>query len=179
MSRIGKAPIVIPSGVKVSVSGQTFTAEGPKGKFSLAINEAISIEVNGNEVLLNRPDEEKFSRSIHGTMRAQVQNVVTGVATGWSKTLEIIGVGYRAEQKGRDLNLLLGFSHHVYVNAPTGIDFKVEGTNKIIISGIDRQLVGQVASNIRKYRKPEPYKGKGIKYEGEYIRRKQGKRTGK
>jgi large subunit ribosomal protein L6 len=179
MSRVGKAPIEIPAGVKVSVNGTNITVEGPKGKLSREISELISVELSDKEINFSRPNEEKFSKSIHGTTRALVQNMVTGVSAGFSKVLEIVGVGYRVEQKGADLNLLLGFSHPVLYKAPAGIELKAETQLKIVISGVDKQVVGQVAAEIRKYRSPEPYKGKGIKYAGEIIRRKQGKRTGK
>jgi large subunit ribosomal protein L6 len=179
MSRVGKAPVTIPAGVKVNLNGKALTIEGPKGKLSHDVHELVGVEVNESELVLVRSSDLKFDRSIHGTTRALVQNMVTGVVTGFSKTLEIVGVGYRVEQKGKDLNLLLGFSHPVVYVAPEGIELKAETQTKIVISGIDKQKVGQVAAEIRKYRRPEPYKGKGIKYEGEIIRRKQGKRTGK
>jgi large subunit ribosomal protein L6 len=179
MSRVGRAPIVIPASTKVAVSGQDITVEGPKGKLSYTVHENIAIEQNENEVVLTRSGDAPFERSIHGTSRANVQNMVTGVTEGFSKTLNIIGVGYRVEQKGKNLNMLLGFSHPVPVEAPEGITLKAEGTNKIVVSGIDKQQVGQIASEIRNWRRPEPYKGKGIHYEGEQILRKQGKKAGK
>ncbi|MGL1903870.1 MAG: 50S ribosomal protein L6 [Fibrobacterales bacterium] len=179
MSRVGRAPIVIPDKVKATVSGQDIAVEGPKGKLSYTVHENIAIEQNENEVVLTRTGDAPFERSIHGTSRANVQNMVTGVTEGFSKTLNIVGVGYRVEQKGKNLNILLGFSHPVPVAAPEGITLKAEGTNKIVVSGIDKQQVGQIASEIRNWRRPEPYKGKGIHYEGEQILRKQGKKAGK
>ena len=167
MSRIGKAIINIPAGVKVAVNGQNIKVEGPKGKLETNVHELISIKLEGNH------------RAIHGTTRALVNNMVEGVTKGFQKTLEIVGVGYRVEQKGKDLNLVLGFSHPVIFKAPEGVELKAVDPLKISISGIDKQKVGQAAAEIRKYRKPEPYKGKGIKYTGEIIRRKQGKKTGK
>lgn len=179
MSRIGRAPVVVPKDVKLSISGNTVTVEGPKGKLSQEIHEQLEVVQEGNEIIVNRPSDDKFVRSIHGTIRALIANMVTGVTDGFSKTLQIVGVGYRVEQQGKNLNLILGFSHPVVYKAPEGIELKAETQTKIVISGIDKQSVGQVAAEIRNYRRPEPYKGKGISYEGEVIRRKQGKRTGK
>jgi large subunit ribosomal protein L6 len=179
MSRVGKAPIEIPAGVKVTVNGSSIAVEGPKGKLSREISELITVSQEGNELVCSRPNDEIFSKSIHGTTRALLANMVKGVSEGFTKVLEIVGVGYRVEQKGKDLNLLLGFSHPVLYKAPEGIELKADGQLKIVVTGVDKQVVGQVASEIRAFRKPEPYKGKGVKYEGEYIRRKQGKRTGK
>ena len=168
MSRIGKAIINIPAGVKVAINGQNIKVEGPKGKLETNVHELISIKLEGNQLSFSRPDDQKFSRAM-----------VEGVTKGFEKTLEIVGVGYRVEQKGKDLNLVLGFSHPVIFKAPEGVELKAVDPLKISISGIDKQKVGQAAAEIRKYRKPEPYKGKGIKYAGEIIRRKQGKKTGK
>lgn len=179
MSRIGKAIIHIPAGVKVAVSGQNIQVEGPLGKLSTDVHELISINLNGNELSFSRPDDEKFSRAIHGTTRALVANMVEGVTKGFQKTLEIVGVGYRVEQNGKDLNLVLGFSHPVVYKAPEGVTLTAVDPLKISVKGIDKQKVGQAAAEIRKYRRPEPYKGKGVKYEGEIVRRKQGKKTGK
>lgn len=179
MSRIGKAIIHIPAGVKVAVSGQNIQVEGPLGKLSTDVHELISINLNGNELSFSRPDDEKFSRAIHGTTRALVSNMVEGVTKGFQKTLEIVGVGYRVEQNGKDLNLVLGFSHPVVYKAPEGVTLTAVDPLKISVKGIDKQKVGQAAAEIRKYRRPEPYKGKGVKYEGEIVRRKQGKKTGK
>ncbi|MBO5017194.1 MAG: 50S ribosomal protein L6 [Fibrobacteraceae bacterium] len=179
MSRIGKAIINIPAGVKVAVNGQNIQVEGPLGKLATDVHELIAIKLEGNELSFSRPNDQKFSRAIHGTTRAIVANMVEGVTKGFQKNLEIVGVGYRVEQKGKDLNLVLGFSHPVIYKAPEGITLTAVDPLKISIKGIDKQKVGQAAAEIRKYRRPEPYKGKGIKYEGEIIRRKQGKKTGK
>ncbi|NLO22828.1 MAG: 50S ribosomal protein L6 [Fibrobacter sp.] len=179
MSRIGKELITIPSDVKVLVDGKNIHVEGPKGKLSAVIHDLISVSVNDNAISFSRPDDLKFSRAIHGTTRSLVNNMVEGVTKGFQKTLEIVGVGYRVEQKGEDLNLVLGFSHPVIYKAPEGVTLKALDSLKISIEGIDKQKVGQAAAEIRKYRRPEPYKGKGIKYAGEIIRRKQGKKTGK
>lgn len=179
MSRIGKAIINIPAGVKVAVNGQNIQVEGPLGKLATDVHELITIKLEGNELSFSRPNDQKFSRAIHGTTRAIVANMVEGVTKGFQKNLEIVGVGYRVEQKGKDLNLVLGFSHPVIYKAPEGITLTAVDPLKISIKGIDKQKVGQAAAEIRKYRRPEPYKGKGIKYEGEIIRRKQGKKTGK
>ena len=179
MSRIGKAIITIPAGVKVEIKGQNVKVEGPLGVLSTDIHDLIKMNVEGNEVTFTRPDDLKFSRAIHGTTRSLVANMVEGVTTGFQKTLEIVGVGYRVEQKGKDLNLVLGFSHPVIFEAPERVILTALDPLKITIKGIDKQKVGQAAAEIRKYRRPEPYKGKGIKYAGEIVRRKQGKKTGK
>jgi large subunit ribosomal protein L6 len=179
MSRIGKAIINIPAGVKVAINGQNIQVEGPLGKLASDVHELIAIKLEGNELSFSRPNDQKFSRAIHGTTRAIVANMVEGVTKGFQKNLEIVGVGYRVEQKGKDLNLVLGFSHPVIYKAPEGITLTAVDPLKISIKGIDKQKVGQAAAEIRKYRRPEPYKGKGIKYEGEIVRRKQGKKTGK
>ena len=165
MSRIGKAIINIPAGVKVAVNGQNIKVEGPLGKLETDVHELIAIKLEGNQLSFSRPDDQKFTRAIQ--------------TKGFQKTLEIVGVGYRVEQKGKDLNLVLGFSHPVIFKAPEGVELKAVDPLKISIKGIDKQKVGQAAAEIRKYRRPEPYKGKGIKYEGEIVRRKQGKKTGK
>ncbi|MDR0515880.1 MAG: 50S ribosomal protein L6 [Fibromonadaceae bacterium] len=180
MSRIGKKIITIPEKVEISIEGQKVSVKGPKGTLSHILHDVVSIEKTAEGLEIKRPDDLKFSRSIHGTSRALVANMIEGVSKGFQKTLEIVGVGYRAEQKGKNLNLVLGFSHPVEYKAPDGIELKAsEDKLKITISGIDKQKVGQVAAEIRKYREPEPYKGKGIRYSGEYILRKQGKKTGK
>ncbi|MDR3000991.1 MAG: 50S ribosomal protein L6 [Fibromonadaceae bacterium] len=180
MSRIGKKAITIPEKVEVIIEGQKVSVKGPKGALSHVLHDVVSIEKTSEGLEIKRPNDQKFSRSIHGTSRALVANMVEGVSKGFQKTLEIVGVGYRAEQKGKDLNLVLGFSHPVEYKAPDGIELKAsEDKLKVTISGIDKQKVGQVAAEIRKYRRPEPYKGKGIRYSGEYILRKQGKKTGK
>ncbi|MCF0215908.1 MAG: 50S ribosomal protein L6 [Fibrobacteraceae bacterium] len=179
MSRIGKAIINIPAGVKVAVNGQNIKVEGPLGKLETDVHELIKINFEGTQLSFTRPDDQKFSRAIHGTTRALVANMVEGVTKGFKKTLEIVGVGYRVEQKGKDLNLVLGFSHPVIFQAPEGVKLTAVDPLKITVEGIDKQKVGQAAAEIRKYRRPEPYKGKGVKYEGEIVRRKQGKKTGK
>jgi len=180
MSRIGKKIITIPEKVEVSINGKHVSVKGPKGTLSHVLHEIVTIEKTAEGLEVKRPDDQKFSRAIHGTSRALIANMVEGVSKGFQKTLEITGVGYRAEQKGKDLNLVLGFSHPVEYKAPEGITLTASDDKlKIVISGIDKQKVGQVAAEIRKYREPEPYKGKGIRYSGERILRKQGKKTGK
>lgn len=179
MSRIGKAIINVPANVKVAINGQNIKVEGPLGKLEADVHELIAIKFENNQLSFTRPDDQKFTRAIHGTTRALVANMVEGVTKGFEKVLEIVGVGYRVEQKGKDLNLVLGFSHPVIYKAPEGVELKAVDPLKITISGIDKQKVGQAAAEIRKYRRPEPYKGKGIKYAGEIVRRKQGKKTGK
>ena len=175
MSRIGKQPVPVPSGVEVKIDGPTVTVKGPKGELSQTFSDIISIEMEEGAVIVTRPDDSRTSRSLHGLTRTLVSNMVTGVSEGYSKNLEIVGVGYRAALKGRDLELQLGFSHPVLVTADPGITFEVPQPTRITVSGTDKQQVGQVAADIRKWRKPEPYKGKGIRYEGEYVRRKLGK----
>jgi large subunit ribosomal protein L6 len=180
MSRIGKKIITIPEKVDVSIEGKRVSVKGPKGTLFLVLHEIVSVEKTAEGLEVKRPDDQKFSRAIHGTSRALIANMVEGVSKGFQKTLEITGVGYRAEQKGKDLNLVLGFSHPVEYKAPEGITLTASDDKlKIVISGIDKQKVGQVAAEIRKWREPEPYKGKGIRYSGERILRKQGKKTGK
>lgn len=178
MSRIGKKPIDIPAGVTVTLDRNTVSVTGPKGKLEQEIHYKAVVTVDGNVVNVERKDETKIARSVHGLTRTLISNMVTGVTQGYVKKLDIVGVGYRVAQKGTDLDLSLGFSHPVIFTPPTGIELKAESQTKIAVSGIDKQLVGQVAANIRKLRAPEPYKGKGIRYEGEYILRKAGK-TGK
>lgn len=179
MSRIGKKPIVLPKGVKVAINGQNIQVEGPLGKLSTTIHELIGVKLEGEEISVSRPDDLKFSRAIHGTTRALIANMIEGVTKGYQKVLEIVGVGYRVEQKGKDLNLVLGYSHPIIYTAPEGVTLTADGQLKIVVKGIDKQKVGQAAAEIRKFRRPEPYKGKGVKYEGEKVRRKQGKKTGK
>ena len=179
MSRIGKAPINVPSGVEVSVNGSTVTVKGPKGTLSRTLIGGITVRQDGSTLLVERPDEARESRSLHGLSRALVNNMVVGVTEGFAKELEIVGVGYRAEAKGANaLRLNLGFSHPVDFPGPDGITFEVPVQTRIIVKGIDKELVGQVAANIRSIRKPEPYKGKGVRYLDERILRKAGK-TGK
>ncbi len=179
MSRIGKLPITVPNGVTVTVSKENVViVKGPKGELTQDINKDMTIKQEDGILTVERPSENKIHRSLHGLTRSLIFNMVEGVTNGYQKTLEIVGVGYRAQKKGNDLLLNLGFSHPVEVSAPKGIEFDVPSTNSIIVKGIDKQLVGAVAADIRKWRLPEPYKGKGIRYEGEYVRRKEGK-TGK
>ena len=175
MSRIGKLPIPLPAGVTVAIDGQNVSVKGPKGELALTISEPIKVTLEDNSVIVSRPDDEAKSKSLHGLSRTLIANNVHGVSTGFTKTLEIVGTGYRAASKGSNLELALGFSHPVVIEPPQGITLTVEGNTKIIISGVDKQAVGEVAANIRKIRKPEPYKGKGIRYEGERVRRKAGK----
>ena len=175
MSRIGKQPIPVPSGVEVKIDGSTVTVKGPKGELTQTLTDVLSIELEDGVLVVTRPDESRTARSLHGLTRTLLSNMVTGVSEGYSKNLEIVGVGYRAAMKGKDIELQLGFSHPVVVVAEPGITFEVPAPTKITVSGIDKQRVGQVAADIRKWRKPEPYKGKGVRYEGEYVRRKLGK----
>lgn len=178
MSRVGKNPIPIPSGVKFTRSDGVITVEGPKGKLTQKIEDIITTEVADNQIVFKRPSDSKTHRAKHGLYRALVANMVTGVTTGFDKNLEIEGVGYRVEKTGKGATFSLGFSHPIVVFPPEGVEIKVESANKVSISGIDKQLVGQVAAKIRSLRPPEPYKGKGVRYVGEYIRRKAGKTAG-
>ena len=175
MSRIGKTPVNIPEKVKIDVSDGKVTVEGPKGSLEYDYPGEITVRIDDNQVIFERPSDVKRIRALHGLTRALIANMVTGVTEGFKRILEIHGVGYRAEMKGKNLQLMLGFSHPIFVVPPPGITIEVEGTNKIKVSGIDKQLVGQVAATIRKFRPPEPYKGKGVRYEGEIVRRKAGK----
>lgn len=178
MSRIGKAPIAIPSGVEVKLDGNNVTVKGPKGQLEQQVPAPITVQVEDNQITLQRPDDERESRALHGLSRSLVNNMVVGVTEGYKQDMEIFGVGYRVQAKGKDLEFSLGYSHTVPVVAPEGITFAVDGATKFSISGIDKQLVGQVAANIKRLRKHDPYKGKGIRYAGEQVRRKVGK-TGK
>lgn len=178
MSRIGKQPITIPEKVKVRLENGSIHSEGPKGKLSFKIPSIIDVEVNGNEIIVKRRDEEQKSIAMHGTVRAQINNTVIGVSEGFSKTLEIIGVGYKAEAKGKEIVLNLGYSHPINFPLPEGIEVKVDKQTRITVAGSDKQLVGEVAAKIRRFRPPEPYKGKGIRYEGEYVKHKVGKAAG-
>ncbi|HPT94206.1 MAG TPA: 50S ribosomal protein L6 [Microbacteriaceae bacterium] len=175
MSRIGRLPIDIPAGVTVSVSGQDVSVKGAKGELSLAVASPIEVTVEAGQVLVTRPDDERESRSLHGLTRTLIHNNIIGVTEGYSKGLEVVGTGYRVALKGSSLEFALGFSHPVSFDAPAGITLAVEGNNKITVSGIDKQAVGEIAANIRKIRPPEPYKGKGVRYAGEVVRRKAGK----
>jgi large subunit ribosomal protein L6 len=175
MSRIGRLPIPVPSGVEVTIAGRDVTVKGPKGTLSHSVVEPITISQDADTLVVARPDDERDSKARHGLTRTLVANMVTGVTDGYSKTLEIVGTGYRVAAKGGDLEFALGFSHPVVVKAPEGISFTVEAPTRFVVSGIDKQQVGEVAANIRKIRKPEPYKGKGVRYSGEVVRRKAGK----
>lgn len=175
MSRIGKMPVAIPSGVDVTVDGSTVTVKGGKGELTRTFKDIISIKVEDGNVIVERPDDSREAKSLHGLTRTLIQNMIVGVSEGYSKKLELVGVGYRAALKGTDLELQLGYSHPVVVPAPENITFEVPSQTEIIVKGISKEQVGQVAANIRAWRKPEPYKGKGIRYEGEYVRRKLGK----
>jgi large subunit ribosomal protein L6 len=175
MSRIGKQPVAIPDGVKVEVHDGTVSVTGPGGSLSQRLNEAMRVTVEGAEVRVERPSDERDHRALHGLTRSLIANMVEGVTKGFEKRLEIHGVGYRAALKGRDLELQVGFSHPVTFPAPEGIEFEVPQPNRLVVKGIDKQLVGEIAARIRRVRKPEPYKGKGIRYEGEYVRKKAGK----
>jgi large subunit ribosomal protein L6 len=178
MSRIGKEPVPIPSGVDIDLSGSTITVKGPKGTLTQATHDGIDIAIEDGQVLVTRPDEGREARQLHGLYRTLVANMVIGVTDGYSKTLDIVGVGYRAALQGTGLKLQLGFSHDVVVDAPEGITFEVPTQTQIIVRGASKQQVGQIAANIRKLRPPEPYKGKGVKYSDETILRKAGKAAG-
>ncbi len=175
MSRIGRQPITIPSGVTAKVEGREVTVTGPKGSLTMTIAEPIVVSEEDGALVVSRPDDERDSKARHGLTRTLVANMVTGVTQGYEKGLEIVGTGYRVAAKGTDLEFQLGFSHPVVVKAPEGISFQVDTPVKFKVQGIDKQKVGEVAANIRKIRKPEPYKGKGVRYEGEVVRRKAGK----
>jgi large subunit ribosomal protein L6 len=179
MSRIGKQPIQIPSGVEVAIEGQNVSVKGPKGSLDLKVSEPITVVRNDDgAIVVSRPDDERRNRSLHGLSRTLVSNLVTGVTQGYTIKMEIFGVGYRVQAKGSNLEFALGYSHPVVITAPDGVTFAVETPTKFSVSGIDKQKVGQIAANIRRLRKSDPYKGKGVRYEGEQIRRKVGK-TGK
>jgi large subunit ribosomal protein L6 len=177
MSRIGRKPIPVPAGVTVSIEPELVRVNGPKGELSERIHRDISVEQNDAELLVTRPTDRGEHRALHGLTRSLVANMVEGVTNGYTKTLEIQGVGYRATLKGKDLELALGYSHPVSIKAPDGIEFEVPQPTRVIVKGISKQVVGEIAANIRKQRPPEPYKGKGIRYEGEYVARKVGKRA--
>jgi large subunit ribosomal protein L6 len=175
MSRVGKAPIAIPKGVEIKVEGAHVTVKGPKGELDQDIDAEMTLKQADGELLVTRPSDQPRHRAIHGLTRALIFNMVQGVTEGFSKTLELQGVGYRVQMQGKELSLALGYSHPVNVSPPEGVEFEVEGTTKIIVKGLSKQAVGQAAADVRKLRPPEPYKGKGIRYEGEYVRRKAGK----
>ncbi|UGS38253.1 50S ribosomal protein L6 [Capillimicrobium parvum] len=177
MSRIGRKPIPVPSGVTVTIDPDVVRVHGPRGELQERIHRDITVAQEGEELRVSRPTDRGEHRALHGLTRSLVANMVEGVTAGYTKTLEIQGVGYRAQLKGRDLEMALGYSHPVPIKAPEGIEFDVPTPTRVIVKGISKQLVGEVAANIRKQRPPEPYKGKGIRYEGEYVARKVGKRA--
>ena len=179
MSRIGRKPIEIPKGVTITKNGVSVKVKGPKGELESKLHSNIGIEIKDNEVIVTRPDDAKENKALHGLTRALIQNMVDGVVNVFTKTLDIVGVGYRAELKGKNLLLNIGYSHPVYFIPPDGVTLQTPAQTQIVISGIDKQLVGLVAAKIRSIRKPEPYKGKGIKYSDEQIQRKAGKTAGK
>lgn len=175
MSRIGKLPITVPGAVNVTIDGQLVTVKGPKGELALTVAEPIRVALEEGQVVVTRPNDERDSRALHGLTRTLINNNIIGVTEGYEKKLEVVGTGYRAQAKGTGLELALGFSHPVFVDAPEGITLEIESATKITVRGIDKQAVGEAAANIRKLKKPEPYKGKGIRYAGEIVRRKAGK----
>ncbi len=178
MSRIGKMPIAVPSGVDVTIAGQQITVKGKLGELTHTVPHLISVERKEDELIVSRADESREARSLHGLTRSLIHNMVVGVSEGYTRNLEIVGVGYRAVLKGSSLEMALGYSHPVIVEPMEGISFEVPAPTKVVVKGIDKQAVGQQAAVIRKWRQPEPYKGKGIRYEGEHIRRKLGKAAG-
>ncbi len=175
MSRIGKMPITVPAGVEVKIDGTTVAVKGPKGELTRTFRPFVTIEQDGDQIVVSRIDDSRDAKAQHGLVRTLVANMVEGVSNGFSKKLQLVGVGYRAALKGKDLEMQLGYSHPVLVECPEGITFQVPQPTEVIVSGSSKEQVGQVAADIRKWRRPEPYKGKGIRYEGEYIRRKLGK----
>lgn len=175
MSRIGRNPITVPSGVEVNIDGREVTVKGPKGTLSHTVAEPIEVNLEDGKVVVRRPNDINKVRGLHGLTRTLINNMVVGVTEGFKKTLEIQGVGYRVVAKGKNLEFSLGYSHPITVEPPEGITFKVEKPTQLVVEGIDKQKVGEVAANIRKLRRPDPYKGKGVRYEGEYVRRKVGK----
>ncbi|MEI5909209.1 50S ribosomal protein L6 [Bacillus spongiae] len=178
MSRVGKKPVEVPAGVTVTIEANTVTVKGPKGELSRTFNQDMKVELEGNVVNVTRPSDNKEHRALHGTTRALIANMVEGVSKGFEKSLELIGVGYRAQKQGKNLILNVGYSHPVEMEPEKGIEIEVPSNTKVIVKGTDKERVGALAANIRQVRPPEPYKGKGIRYEGEYVRRKEGK-TGK
>ena len=175
MSRIGRTPVAIPAGVDVTISGREVTVKGPRGTLSMEVAAPIEVSQANGAITVTRPNDEGEIRALHGLSRSLIANMVTGVTEGFRKTLEIVGVGYRVQAKGQGLEFSLGYSHPVPVTAPEGITLRVESPTRFVVEGIDKQQVGEVAANIRKLRKPDPYKGKGVRYQGEQIRRKVGK----
>ncbi len=175
MSRIGRLPIPVPAGVEVKINGNVVEVKGPKGSMTHEVAAPITVALEDGNVVVTRPDDERTSRSLHGLSRTLIANNIEGVTNGFTKALEIVGTGYRVTAKGSDVEFALGYSHPILVQPPQGITFTVEGNTKISVSGIDKQAVGEVAANLRKLRKPEPYKGKGVRYAGEVVRRKAGK----
>lgn len=178
MSRIGRHPIAIPAGVEVTVQGNLVRVKGPKGELSREISPAMSVEIENGALRVSRPSDEREHKALHGLTRTLIANMVEGVTKGYSRALELVGTGYRAAKTGQKLTLTVGYSHPVVIDPPQGIEFQVPAANQVIVTGIDKELVGQIAADIRAVRPPEPYLGKGIKYAGEHIRRKEGK-TGK
>ena len=177
MSRVGKSPVKIPAGVKINMNGQVVAVEGPKGKLSFNLSERVTFEKEGDVVNLKRSSDSKTDKALHGTSRAVINNMVTGVTKGFTKELEIRGVGYRGEQKGKSVSLLLGYSHPIVFDPPAGVTVKMDGNVKVVVEGIDRQAVGQVAATIRGFKPPEPYKAKGVRYMGEVVVQKEVKKT--
>lgn len=175
MSRIGKMPVTIPAGVEITIDGSTVTVKGPKGQLTRTFSDMLSISQKDGVLTVERPNDSREAKSLHGLTRTLLANMVEGVSTGFSKKLQLVGVGYRAAKKGNNLEMQLGYSHPVLIECPDGISFDCPSQTEIVVNGISKEQVGQVAANIRKWRKPEPYKGKGIRYEGEYVRRKAGK----
>jgi len=177
MSRIGKKPVTLPAGVAANIAGNAIKLVGPKGELSLSIHSLAKATLQEGKLIVERTGDTKLARSIHGLTRSLIANMVTGVTTGYEKKLELVGTGYRVAKKGQGLSMTLGFSHPIEVDAPVGIVFEVEGNTILTVKGIDKQLVGQIAANIRALRPPEPYKGKGVRYSGEHVRRKAGKQA--
>lgn len=177
MSRVGKSPVKVPAGVKIAISGNTVSVEGPKGKLSYTFHERVTIKKEDDTIVLERASDAKTDKALHGTSRAILNNMVTGVSKGFTKELEIRGVGYRGEQKGKTVSLLLGYSHPILYTPPAGITVKMDGNVKVIVEGVDRQVVGQEAATIRGYKPPEPYKGKGVRYVNEVVVQKEVKKS--
>ena len=175
MSRIGKQPVVVPSGVDVKIDGHTVTVKGKQGELTRSFNPLMSISQEGDSIIVSRPDDSREAKSLHGLTRTLIHNMVIGASEGFSKKLELVGVGYRAALKGKNLEMQLGFSHPVVIEPPAGIVFEVPSPTEILVKGPSKEAVSQIAANVRAWRKPEPYKGKGIRYEGEHVRRKLGK----